>query len=107
MKSALNFSIVLVTVPDMKTARGLARAALGARLIACANIVPKVESHYWWHGKMESGGEALVILKTTRRKLAALEKLVVEKHPYDTPEFLALGVKAGNKRYLEWLGGFS
>jgi periplasmic divalent cation tolerance protein len=55
MKSAKDFSIVLVTAPDMKTARALAKAALQARLIACANLVPRIESHYWWQGKIESG----------------------------------------------------
>ena len=72
MKSAAKFSIVLVTAPDLKTARMLAKAALSARLIACANLVPKIESHYWWQGKMESGAEVLLVLKTTNSKLTAL-----------------------------------
>ena len=103
MKPATKFAIVLVTAPDLKTARGLARAALRARLIACANLAPKIESHYWWQGKIESGAEVLLILKTTKSKLAALEKLILAKHPYDTPEFLVLAVSAGNQRYLNWL----
>jgi len=103
MKPATKFAIVLVTAPDMKTARALARAALSARLIACANLIPKIESHYWWQGKIESGTEILLILKTQKSRLAALEKLVVAKHPYDTPEFLVLPLRAGNQRYLNWL----
>ncbi len=103
MKSASQFSLVFVTAPDLKTARALAKAALQARLIACANLVPKVESHYWWQGRVESGAEVLLILKTPRSKLAALEKLVVARHPYDTPEFLALPLHAGNRKYLAWL----
>jgi|SRR5208283_1142138 len=103
MKSATSFAIVLVTAPDLKTARALAKAALSARLIACANLVPKIESHYWWQGKIESSAEVLLILKTRKSKLAALEKLVLAKHPYDTPEFLVLLVGAGNHKYLDWL----
>jgi periplasmic divalent cation tolerance protein len=103
MKSAANFFIVLVTAPDLKTARGLAKAALEAKLIACANLVPKIESHYWWQGKMESGTEVLMILKTRKTKLAVLEKLILSKHPYDTPEFLVLPLKAGSAKYLAWL----
>jgi periplasmic divalent cation tolerance protein len=103
MKSAAKFAIVLVTAPDLKTARALAKAALAARLIACANLVPKVESHYWWRGIIESGAEVLLILKTQKSKLDALEKLVLAKHPYDTPEFLVLPLSAGNKKYLDWL----
>jgi periplasmic divalent cation tolerance protein len=97
------FSIVLVTAPDLKTARALAKAALSARLIACANLVPKIESHYWWQGKIESGAEVLLILKTQKSKLTALEKLVLVRHPYDTPEFLVLPLSAGSRKYLDWL----
>ena len=103
MKPATKFAIVLVTAPDLKTARALARVALQARLIACANLVPKIESHYWWRGKIESGAEVLLVLKTQKSKLAALEKLILARHPYDTPEFIVLPLSAGNKKYLDWL----
>ena len=103
MKPAAKFAIVLVTAPDLKTARALARAALKAKLIACANLVPKIESHYWWQGKLETGAEVLLILKARKSKLAALEKLVLAKHSYDTPEFLVLPLSAGSKKYLDWL----
>jgi periplasmic divalent cation tolerance protein len=103
MKSAAKFAIVLVTAPDLKTARTLAKGALQARLIACANLVPKIESHYRWQGKIESATEVLMILKTQKSKLAALEKLVLARHPYDTPEFLVLPLSAGSKKYLDWL----
>jgi periplasmic divalent cation tolerance protein len=95
---------VLVTTPDLRVGRTVAQAALTARLVACANLIPKIESHYWWQGKLESSAEVLIIFKTTKAKLKALEKLVVEKHPYDTPEFIVLPITAGNKRYLNWLG---
>ncbi len=103
MKTSQAFSIVLVTAPDLKTARTLARAALSTRLIACANLIPEIESHYWWRGKIESSNEILLVLKTQKSKLAALEKLVLAKHPYDTPEFVVLPLSAGNKEYLDWL----
>lgn len=103
MKSAAQLAIVLVTAPDWKTARALAKAALRARLAACANLVPQIESHYWWRGSIESAEEVLIIFKTQKAKLAALEKLVLAKHPYETPEFLVLPLSAGSKRYVEWL----
>ena len=102
MKPAKNFSIVLVTVPELKTARRLARAALKAKLVACVNLVPKIESHYWWQGKLERGNEVLVIFKATRRTLPALEKLILKLHPYDTAEFIALPLTCGTERYLSW-----
>lgn len=103
MKTALKFAIVLVTAPNLKTARGLAKSALSARLIACANLIPKIESHYWWREKIESSAEVLLVLKTRKAKLAALEKLVLARHPNETPEYVVLPLSAGNKNYLNWL----
>ena len=105
MKPAAKFAIVLITAPDLKSARSIAHAALQESLIACANLVPKIQSHYRWRGKIESSAEVLLILKTAKSKLAALEKLIITKHPYDTPEFLVLSLNAGNKKYLDWLAG--
>lgn len=95
--------LVMVTAPDIKTARRLARAALKARLVACANLVPQIESHYWWQGRIERGNEVLLLLKTTTAALDRLEKLVLAEHPYDTPEFLVLPLSAGNRKYLTWV----
>ena len=103
MKHTREFAVVLVAAPDLKTARMLAKAALESRLIACANLIPKVESHYWWQGKIEHGAEVLLVLKTAATRLAAIEKLIVAKHPYDTPEFVVLSLDRGNRRYLDWL----
>jgi periplasmic divalent cation tolerance protein len=102
MKAGKKVGIVLVTAPEMKTARRLARAALEGRLAACANLVPGVESHYWWQGRISKATEVLIVLKTTAGNLAALERLIVAEHPYDTPEFVALPVARVNQRYLSW-----
>ncbi len=103
MKRVANVVLVLVTAPRLDTARALAKGALGARLVACANLLPRIESHYWWRGKLESSAEVLILFKTTRANLKALEQLIVANHPYDTPEFLVLPIPAGNARYLDWL----
>ena len=103
MKRRNEVVAVLVTAPDKSTARKLARAALKARLIACANLIPGLESHYWWKEKIERGKEVLILLKTTSAQLNRLEKLLLSLHPYDTPEFLVLTVTSGNRRYLAWL----
>jgi periplasmic divalent cation tolerance protein len=97
------FFIVLVTAPTLVVARKVARAALEARLVACANLVPRLESHYWWEGRLESSREVLLILKTTRARLKSLEQLIAREHPYDTPEFIALPISRGSQRYLDWI----
>lgn len=102
MKRTNTFKIVLVTAPDLKTSRRLAQAALKAKLIACANLMPRIESHYWWQGKVERGDEVLMILKATRRTLPKLERLILQLHPYDTAEFLVLPLSHGSAHYLAW-----
>jgi periplasmic divalent cation tolerance protein len=103
MKRAAQFQLVLVTAPNRKVARQLAKSALQARAAACANLIPGLESHYWWKGKVESAAEVLIIFKTTKKNLRQLEKLVLVNHPYDTPEFVVLPLAGGNGRYLDWL----
>jgi periplasmic divalent cation tolerance protein len=103
MKITGKYAVVLVTAPDVKAARKLVRGALEARLIACANLIPRIESHYWWRGKIEAGAEVLLVMKTTATRLAALEKLILARHPYDTPEFVVLPISRGSQRYLDWV----
>ena len=98
-----NFAVILVTAPDIDLARRMAKAALEAKLVACANIVPAVESHYWWDGKLESSDEALIVFKTRQEHVPELEQFNRELHPYDTPEFVALPLTAGSRKYLAWL----
>ena len=105
IKPTAKYASVLVTAPDLKTARKLAEAALKARLIACANLVAGVESHYRWQGKIEKSAEVMLMMKTSRSKVRALENLIVAKHPYDTPEFLVVPIEGGNSRYLAWMAG--
>lgn len=97
------FLIVLVTAPDIDVARRLTRGALEERLVACGNLLPGVESHYWWQGKIESGAEVLCVFKTTRKRVEAFEQFVLKNHPYDTPEIIALPITSGTQRYLEWI----
>lgn len=101
--AAATHALALVTAPDLKTARKIVAAALKAKLAACANLVPHVESHYWWQGKLEQSREVLLIFKTPRAKIGALQKCVLALHPYETAEFIALPVTAGSRRYLDWI----
>lgn len=96
-------ALVVVTAPDLGTARGIARTVLEARLAACVNLVPRVESHYWWEDRIESSAEVMLFIKTTRPRLEALEECVVTHHPYDTPEFVVLPLDQGSKKYLAWI----
>jgi len=102
-KSPVSHHLVFVTVPDRKVGRTIARAVLEARVAACVSLVPGLESHYWWQGRIERGRELLLMMKTTRDRLAELETLVHALHPYDTPEFVVVRLDAGSRRYLDWI----
>ena len=103
VKSARHIAIVLVTAPELRVARKIAKALLKGRVAGCVNIVPRMESHYWWKERLESGAEVLMIIKTTRGKLAALEAKVLGEHPYDTPEVISFSLYSSNGKYLKWL----
>jgi periplasmic divalent cation tolerance protein len=92
----------LITTP-VDEARSIARAIIDARLAACVNIVPSIESVYWWDGAVQEGTEALLIVKTTRAAEPSLLELVRDVHPYDVFELVSLDIGSGNARYLEWI----
>ena len=97
--------VVLVTCGSAAEAKRIARAVVGARLVACVNVLPgAVTSIYRWKGKVETARERLLLIKTSRKRLARLEAEVARLHSYDVPEFIALPVGAGSRRYLDWLG---
>lgn len=103
MKSTASCCIVYVTVPTRTVARRIAETALNRRAAACVNVVPNIESHYWWNGKLEKGKELLLIFKTLRKRLPDLENCVRSEHPYDTPEFVVLPIHGGSEKYLQWI----
>lgn len=103
MRATDTHVVALVTCPDITVARTLARSSLEARLCACVQLVPGIESHYWWEEKLESAQEILLVFKTTKLLVRALEAHVLQKHPYNTPQFVVLDITAGSERYLDWL----
>ena len=101
---ASQFRIVLVTCASLVEARKISRAVVEQRLAACVNIhSTKVESIYQWKGKVETGREHLLLIKTTRRRLKALEREVLRLHSYETPEFIVLPIASGSRAYVKWL----
>ena len=95
--------VVLVTVQDDAEARKIAAGLLEAKLVACANLVPQIQSLFWWQGKIDQAQEVLVVLKTQARHVEAIIKKVKSLHSYDVPEVIALPIVAGNEDYLKWI----
>lgn len=97
------FFVIFSTVPNVAVARKISRALLDEHAAACVNIVPQIESHYRWQGKIESSRETLLIIKTTQRKVAAAMRVIRAAHPYEVPEIIALAVARGLPTYLKWI----
>ena len=95
--------VVLATASSLSEARRLANRLVRERTAACINVVPKVDSLYWWKGRVERGTEALLIIKTRRSRLKLLNRRIQALHSYEVPEVLALPVSAGSHAYLRWL----
>lgn len=102
--------VVLCTAPLVGNAearlggRELAQRLVEERLCACVNVLPSVQSHFRWEGRVESAEEMLLIIKTTAAAAAKLTARLCELHPYDVPEVLELPVAGGLAAYLSWLG---
>lgn len=102
-KPSTSARIVLTTAGSPVEASRIGRTLVAEKLVACATLIPSVESIYEWQGKTELASETLLLLKTDAEHLAALEERLHALHSYETPEFLVLGVEAGSAGYLAWM----
>jgi periplasmic divalent cation tolerance protein len=96
--------VVFVTAPAKgAVARKIARSVVSERLAACVIVVPVTCSIYRWQGKICADREFLLIMKTVRSVFSRLRRRILELHPYEVPEILALEVAGGDGRYLAWV----
>jgi periplasmic divalent cation tolerance protein len=103
MRSAKEAVLVTVAVPDVALASALAERALRERRAACCQTLGPMKSQYHWQGRIQSSQEWLLLLKTQRSLLPALEAILLEMHPYEVPEILVIPIEAGHAAYLDWL----
>ncbi|MDD2696401.1 MAG: divalent-cation tolerance protein CutA [Anaerolineales bacterium] len=97
--------IVLITAPSVQVAKRIALALLEAKLAACVNILPGVNSLYVWENAVHDEQEVLMLVKTQAGVFEqGLLPLVKSLHPYEVPEIIALPVSAGLESYLRWIG---
>lgn len=96
--------VIFITTSDEQEAQAISKMLLEKRLIACANIVPKVNSMFWWQGVLKSEDESMLVLKTRADLLDKIVDEVKSAHSYDVPEVIALPIIGGNEDYLKWIG---
>ena len=96
-------AIALCSCPDRETASRIAESVVGERLAACVSQIPVVESVYFWDGRLQTGQEILLMIKTTFGALPALEARIKALHPYELPELVAIRTAGGSEAYLDWV----
>jgi periplasmic divalent cation tolerance protein len=96
--------LILTTLPADADAAAFATALVDARLAACVNLLPVMESVYRWEGRVQRDTERQLIIKTSRERVATLWQRVRELHPYDVPEYIVLPIVDGDEAYLRWIG---
>jgi periplasmic divalent cation tolerance protein len=100
----MEFRLLYITTAKVEEARRIGKALVDARLAACANIVPGLESIYRWQGAVVEDKEILLILKTRAELVENAIAKVKELHSYTCPCIVALPILTGNPAYLDWLG---
>ena len=97
--------VVFMTAGNREEAERLAQSLVSKRLAACVQILPEMQSIYWWQGQVENAREIPILAKTVQSKFAELEREVRSLHSYETPEIIALPITDASAPYLEWLKG--
>lgn len=95
--------VIIITASSEDEAGRIARTLLEDKLVACVNIHPGIRSLYWWEGKIQDEGEAMMVIKTKRELFGKIVKKVKEIHSYAIPEIIALPIIEGSENYLKWI----
>ena len=94
--------IVFVTASSLEEARNLSQAILDKHLAACVNIMPGVESHYWWKGELHKSAELQLVIKSSLEQFEALAEVIRWHHSYDCPEIVAVTPTEMSPEYRVW-----
>jgi len=95
--------IILITTKDKKEAEKIAGELLNQKLAACTTIIEKIESRFWWQGRIDQAAESLLIVKSRKDLFRRIETTVKSIHSYDVPEIIAIDISAGSAEYLKWI----
>lgn len=95
--------LIYSTFGNLDDARKIGRALVEERLAACVNIVPKINSIYWWKGEVEDEEEALLIAKTTEDNVDKVMKRLRELHPYEVPAILVIPLSSVLKEFADYV----
>ena len=99
----MSLIVVLTTAPNDTEAEDLAQKIIAERLTACVQVLPPMQSFYFWDGAVQKETEHLLLIKTLPEKSSELEKFIEANHSYETPEIVAVKAEAVSENYLDWI----
>ena len=99
----MEFIVIYCTVPNKKEGKEIAKALLSQNLVACVNIIDKVESMFSWDGELCEEKEALMIIKTKKELFSKINHAIQKLHSYNVPEVVAMPIIEADETYLKWI----
>jgi periplasmic divalent cation tolerance protein len=97
------YILVLMTSPSVEEAKRITHVLVSEKLIACGNIVPGIQSVFFWQGKVAEENEVLIIGKSKRSAFPGIVEKVKSLHSYTLPEIIAIPLIEGSSEYLRWI----
>jgi len=96
-------AVIYTTLDNIQDARRLAHTLVDEQLVACVNIIPKIESVYRWKGKVENSEEVALICKTVDLNVKKTIQRIKSLHKYEVPDIIVLPIVGGLKDYLDYI----
>jgi periplasmic divalent cation tolerance protein len=97
------YIVILSTTSNAEEATTIAQKLVADRLVACVNIIPGIQSIYWWNNAVQTDQEVLMVMKTEKSRYQDVEQAIKSLHSYDVPEIISLPLENGFEGYLKWI----
>ena len=99
--------LMISTAGSEKEARKIARGLVEDKIAACVNVITQITSFFFWNGKLCGEKEAMLFIKTDKRRIKELISKIKAMHSYNVPEIIFFEVDGGEKSYLQWIKAMS
>lgn len=91
------------TCASLEEARKICTLLVEKRVVACAHMIPEMESVFLWKGKIDTAKEVKVVFKTKEHLFEEVKKLILQNCSYEVPEILKTPILDGHAPYLKWI----
>jgi len=103
MLLSMNYHMIYCTCPDNEVANQISKTLVQNKLAACVNILPNITSIYTWQGELQQDQELLLLIKSRSDKFEDIKQAIINIHPYELPEIIAVSIDNAVPNYLNWI----